>query len=228
MLKLAKLHNDKYLKIHASGQPGWGGVERIANLRKYLSERFFIYDKVPSDGRLLELGCGAGNLSMELAKLGFDVSGVDFSSFAIEWAKENSKRASLNIDFHIANVTNMPMFLNQSFDILYDGNCLHCVVSENSRKLALNEWNRLLKKGGLLFISSLCVNKNTARNLNSHFPSEFDLDTNILSESGYPYRYIPRPEKIVHELEQAGFRIAHQFERTDSPFGHVNFHAIKN
>ena len=84
-----KLHEEKYQTAKAAGLPGWGGAERISKLSQCIEERFFSYTEAPRNGNLLELGCGAGNLSIELAKKGFNVHGVDFSETAITWAKAN-------------------------------------------------------------------------------------------------------------------------------------------
>jgi len=42
---------------------------------------------VSRGGRLLEMGCGAGNLTVWLAGQGFEVCGVDISPTAISWAE---------------------------------------------------------------------------------------------------------------------------------------------
>jgi 2-polyprenyl-3-methyl-5-hydroxy-6-metoxy-1,4-benzoquinol methylase len=40
--------------------------------------------------KVIDLGCGAGNYTVWLAGLGFDVTGVDSSPAAIQIARENS------------------------------------------------------------------------------------------------------------------------------------------
>lgn len=221
MSDAAKLHNEKYKEARAAGLPGWGGANRISKLPQILEERFFAYDGIPTSGRLLELGCGAGNLSIALSNKGFSVSGVDFSEAAIDWAKDNAKAASKIIDFRVADVTYMSCFASASFDVLYDGNCLHCLIGDK-RDIALAEWKRVLKPGGLLFISSLCAPlKDPA------FPKEFDNVSRVLSESGAPYRFITTREIIESELQAAGFRIVNINVRTDRLFGHINIHALR-
>lgn len=186
-----------------------------------LEERFFAFDGIPSSGKLLELGCGAGNLSIALSNRGFDVSGVDFSESAIAWAKDNAKKASRAIDFRVADVTNLSCFATAIFDVLYDGNCLHCLIGEK-RAVALAEWERVLKPDGLLFISSLCAPLE-----DSAFPREFDSSSRVLDDSGTPYRFIPTPEMIEAELQASGFRSVNVLLRADRPFGHINIHAVK-
>lgn len=221
MSSSSKLHDEKYKAARAAGLPGWGGADRISNLSKMIEDRYFAFEAAPSSGKLLELGCGAGTLSIALSNRGFNVFGVDFSESAIEWAKDNAKQASRIIDFRVADVTDLSCFSDGSFDVLYDGNCLHCLIGD-SRNVALTEWKRVLKKDGMLFISSLCAPLE-----NPEFPIEFDPVTRVLIESGIPYRFIPTTETIESELQVAGFRIVNKFVRTDSPFGHINIHALK-
>lgn len=52
--------------------------------------RFFLADpKVPRRGRLLDLGCGTGNFLAAARDAGFDVTGVEFNSSAVRFAKEH-------------------------------------------------------------------------------------------------------------------------------------------
>jgi ubiquinone/menaquinone biosynthesis C-methylase UbiE len=219
MLEAAKAHEKKYLEAKSAGLPGWGGIDRISQLPRMIDERFFALKDAPRQGRLLELGCGAGNLSLALAERGFDVYGVDFSATAIEWAKENAVRARQNIQLEVADVCDLSSLKEESFDIVYDGYCFHCIIGEK-RMIALAEWKRVLKPGGLLFISSLCATSEDAQ-----FPDTFDTRTRVQTEPGFPSRYITTPEHLEAEIQSVGFEILKVFVRTESPFGHINIHA---
>jgi 2-polyprenyl-3-methyl-5-hydroxy-6-metoxy-1,4-benzoquinol methylase len=127
----AKMHDEKYLEAKVAGLPGWGGYDRISKLPQLIDERFFGFSEAPRRGRLLELGCGAGNLSIALAEKGFEVFGVDFSKTAIDWAKENAKKSGKNIGFEVADVCNLVSLKNETFDVVYDGYCFHCIIGEN-------------------------------------------------------------------------------------------------
>lgn len=221
MTDQSKLHDEKYKKAKSNGLPGWGSLERVSQLSQIIEDRYFGYSKAPTSGQLLELGCGAGNLSIALAKKGFTVIGMDFAESAISWARENAFSEGIEIDFRVGDVTHLSVFENETFDVVYDGNCLHCIIGEN-RKLAFSEWRRVLKMDGTLFISSLCAPKE-----GTSFPKDFDATSRILLESNVPYRFIPTEEFIEDELKAAGFEIAHRFVRCDAPFGHINIHAKK-
>lgn len=49
--------------------------------------------------KILDVGCGAGRHSIELAKRGFQVTGLDFSPRMLEVARERASQASVQVDF---------------------------------------------------------------------------------------------------------------------------------
>lgn len=103
-------------------------------------------------GRALDLGCGYGRASIYLARLGWDVDGVDFIAMAIEEAQARARTAGVQPRFHRASVTNLS-FLTGSYDLALDVGCLHIL---NGPELAAyaDELRRLLRPGGwyLLFV----------------------------------------------------------------------------
>ncbi|MDF1667873.1 MAG: methyltransferase domain-containing protein [Planctomycetota bacterium] len=82
-------HDDMYKKNKAAGQAGWDPAEISEEVIKQFQE-LFTHESIPQACRLLELGCGAGNLSVGFARLGYQVTGVDIAPSAIEWGKGES------------------------------------------------------------------------------------------------------------------------------------------
>ncbi len=58
---------------------------------------------VPAGGRVLDLACGVGRHSIELARLGYRVTGVDISPVFIERARELAKDAGAEVEFHVGD-----------------------------------------------------------------------------------------------------------------------------
>jgi len=67
---------------------------------------------------VLEMGCGTGTNSIELARRGFRVTAVDLVDLAIEQAKEKAEKAKVDIDFRLGDLTKRE--LGGPFDSLVD------------------------------------------------------------------------------------------------------------
>lgn len=62
------------------------------------------YIPLSTNAKVLDVCCGAGRHSIELARRGYNVTGFDLSSYLISQAKENlcnSKEINLNVEFFI-------------------------------------------------------------------------------------------------------------------------------
>ncbi|MGM5631781.1 class I SAM-dependent methyltransferase [Apibacter raozihei] len=77
-------------------------------------------------GMVLDSGCGSGRTSVYLAKLGYDVTGVDISSNAINKAKNKLKTEKLT--FHQGDICEFSEFKN-CFDTIIDIGCFHSIMS---------------------------------------------------------------------------------------------------
>ncbi len=97
---------------------------------------------------LLDIGCGGGLICEPFARLGYQVTGIDQSSEAIEAAQEHSASMNLAIQYHkitVEQVTN-------SYNVV----CLLEILEHvDNPKLLLKVAANLLKPGGLLFFSTL-------------------------------------------------------------------------
>jgi SAM-dependent methyltransferase len=71
--------------------------------------------KAPRHARILDLCCGPGRHSIELALRGFDVTGVDRTAFYIHVARESAARKNLSVDFQVADARTFSR--PQHFDI---------------------------------------------------------------------------------------------------------------
>jgi SAM-dependent methyltransferase len=70
-------------------------------------------------GRAIDLGCGSGANAIFLAQHGFDVTGVDFASEAIEKAKRSADEAGVSVRFMVDDLTNLRT-VEGPFDFLVD------------------------------------------------------------------------------------------------------------
>jgi SAM-dependent methyltransferase len=69
--------------------------------------------------RAIDLGCGTGSNAIFLAEHGFDVTGVDFSSTAIEKARNKAKTVGVSVNFEVDDFTKL-RHVTGPFDFLLD------------------------------------------------------------------------------------------------------------
>jgi ubiquinone/menaquinone biosynthesis C-methylase UbiE len=99
-------------------------------------------------GRLLEVGCGIGVDSVQLARCGFDVTAVDLTEAAIEVARQSARMRGVSIDFRVGNAESLD-FPDASFDAVYSFGVLHHTPDIDR---AVAEVQRVLKPGGTAYV----------------------------------------------------------------------------
>ncbi len=78
----------------------------------------------PTGQRALDMGCATGVLSRRLAKMGYNVVGVDISETLIDIAKQQSQREGVLVQYYAYDAENMP-FEDGAFDAVLAFNILH-------------------------------------------------------------------------------------------------------
>lgn len=102
--------------------------------------------------KTIDLGCGAGNYAIYLASKGFDVTGVDISSKAIEIAKENARKKGLKCNFVVADVLGDLDEIEETFDFAYDWELLHHIFPKKREKYVKNVYGLLNPMGKYLCV----------------------------------------------------------------------------
>ncbi len=124
---------------------------RLTQMQEYANE---IKSLVNDGARILEVAPGPGYLSIELAKMGFDVTGVELSPDFIKIEKNNAKEANVLVDFKEGNASNLPCDDN-TFDFIV---CSTAFKNFMDPVKALSEMYRVLKPGGTSLIIDMNFN----------------------------------------------------------------------
>jgi SAM-dependent methyltransferase len=108
---------------------------------------------ISDEGCILDFGCGYGRVLGELYKEGYDkLIGLDFSPAMIAAARAQypeiafEQIESLTIPLPDASVDGVLLF-----------SVLTCIPTDDGQRELLREVNRVLNRGGLLYISDLCL-----------------------------------------------------------------------
>ena len=149
---------------------------------------------------ILDLGCGYGRHAIELAKNGYNVTGVDTSKKFIDIAKKEAQKNNVKIDFLIEDMRNLS-FINK-FDVIinmftsfgyFDDESdnelviqkIHTSLKPNGKFLidlnnGISLLNRIMEKGGTVNKTGIITNvvKTTlSNNLTVENKEELDLLT---------------------------------------------------
>jgi len=195
-----------YAKRRAAGDDGWDGPESAYAPRKAAIEKSLARLKAPKPLRLLELGCGAGNLTLWFAAKGYEAYGVDLSATAIEWAREKNAAAKAKASFSVGDVTDLAAFGDGFFDIVIDGHCLHWLEGDDRRR-TLASARRVLRAGGLLLVCSQCGEPKTLDQMKKDGMVYDPVRRVVLNKHGLVAAYFGTPESIVAEVKSAGFTV---------------------
>jgi len=199
MLEKHIKYDEIYKLNKMSGENGWHSKNNDLEISEWAKLLLTLSQK--TSGKLIELGCGAGNISVGLSDWGFEVVGVDVSPTAIEWAKKRFTELNKYATFLLSNVSNLEIFRSESFDIALDSLCLHCLIGDDRLK-TLSEVHRVLKTDGNFLIISMCGDPR-----NKTLKPHFNPVTRYIEFENTPECYLGLADDIIEELLNANFEI---------------------
>jgi len=126
-------------------------------VRGTIGECNFIESEIGFDKalKILDVGCGTGRHSIELAKRGYNISGIDLSDSLLSRAREKALRAGVRIEFLNLDARNLPF--NSEFDVaimLCEGGFPLMETDEMNFKI-LKDVTKSLKTTGKLIFTTL-------------------------------------------------------------------------
>ncbi len=187
-------HDARYRQLRDQGAPGWDTADGYREREVELA--WALASLGPCGNRVLELGCGAGNIARWLVARGFEVTGIDISPTAISWATE---RAIPGARFLVGDLVEE---ITGEYDVVIDGHCLHCIIGTDRTRMLANVRGALVP-GGTFFVATMCGEISLPE-----LRACFDPVTRCQVVDGIAYRFIGDASEILDELRGAGFEIA--------------------
>jgi SAM-dependent methyltransferase len=103
-------------------------------------------------GSVLDPGCGTGEHTIHLTRLGYNVLGVDFSPRAVERARENAAAYQVAARFEVADALRLGD--TPRFDTIVDSALFHIFAPED-RAAYVRSLHTVCRPGGLVHILAL-------------------------------------------------------------------------
>ncbi len=111
-----------------------------------------LFESINLDGKkILDLGCGKGDISILLGEMGANVIGIDYSRDGINMAKDsllNGKKIKGSVKFYLMDAKRLK-FNKNTFDIVISIDVFEHLYSEDL-KIVIKKISRVLKKDGFL------------------------------------------------------------------------------
>ncbi|MDW8290988.1 MAG: methyltransferase domain-containing protein [Armatimonadota bacterium] len=161
--------------------------------------------------RVLDLACGTGNVAMRLAKLGYEVWGVDLSAPMVAEARRKAEEEGLNIHYEVQDAAQLQ--LPVQFDLvvsLFDS--LNYILSPEKLQEAFRRVYSHLRPGGAFFFDVNTEyalreglfdqdNLGSRRRLLYRWKSRYDGETRICTVEMEFWLRDERGEPVQHFVE---------------------------
>jgi 2-polyprenyl-3-methyl-5-hydroxy-6-metoxy-1,4-benzoquinol methylase len=166
-----------------------------------------------SQAKVLDVGCGAGLLAMDLAGRGCNVSAIDPSRAMIDFVQQQAKEKDVSgaLSFELGDAHSLS-FGSRAFDLVI---ALGVVPFLHTPQVALAEMARVVRPGGWVIVSS--DNKFRLNRLLDPryipFPGREALKRSLMRAGikpppGFAARFLSS-RAIMGMLEDAGLRVVH-------------------
>lgn len=121
--------------------------ERISDLKRLNFIAEAVAGKVGEHGKVLDVGCGNGVISIQLGKLGFNVTGIDVSEKTIENARKNNIYP--NVRFRVQSAEELKA-TGEQFDVII---CSEVLEHLHNPSALLEVLHSSLKPDGILIVT---------------------------------------------------------------------------
>lgn len=126
---------------------------RDSKFNRYARKYIFSIHYPHKGQRIVDLGCGWGNISLALMRLGFDVYGIDYSEQSVDLCRRGAIELGLDPDrFVCADVAGLP-FPDGAFDVIYTAGLVEHLYPDVFVDF-VREARRILRSEGILVIGT--------------------------------------------------------------------------
>lgn len=173
------MESDWYKKIWTLDIQNQSWVEDTRRQVDFLIEKL----ELKGNEKVLDLACGFGRHSLELARRGFDVTGVDITADYIKYANEQAKNENLNAHFICSDIREISF--QGEFDVVLnmaDGAVGYLENEEENLKI-FSVVSKALKSGGKHFMDIM-----NGAYATTHFPCKlWDAGEKCLTLSNFEW-----------------------------------------
>ncbi len=150
--------------------------------------------------KVIDIGCGGGLLTEELARTGAQVTGIDKSGELINIANQHAKQNALTIHYLSEEAETLAERQTAYFDVAC---CMELLEHVPDPLSLIKACSDLVRTGGWLFFST--INRNPYAYLTAIIGTEYLLK--LLPKGTHQYDKFIRPSELAAAARKAGLRL---------------------
>lgn len=190
-------------EIYNQMSDGWWQADSFLNILEtgihpirshYIKASLKKFDK--KNTTLLDIGCGGGIITEDMAEQGFTVSGIDISAASLFTAKQHAIDNNLNINYQQAAAEQLP-FDDNSFDVITCCDVLEHVDDVNQ---VISEVSRVLKPKGLFIYDT--INKTLMSKIGAIEVAQNIPWTRFMPKNTHVWHKFIRPNHLKKTLQK--------------------------
>jgi SAM-dependent methyltransferase len=198
-----------YRILYQLGITPWEQATRLPDARERFGWLFERED--PPDGPALDLGCGSGFWAVELARRGWQVTGVDVVPKALRRARERAREAGVELRLVEGDVTKLGTTgVGSGFSFLMDLGLFHDELTDAQRAAMGREVSAVAAPGATLLMLAWTPGRRwplprgaSRAGIEAAYPGWQVIDEDALDVSGLAlYRYARNAEPRFYRLRR--------------------------
>ncbi len=146
------------------------GHDEVRRARALASERFYMDEARQSGGRVLELGCGSGRLTLPIAQNGIEIVGADLSNPMLDRARAKARAAGVRVQYLQADMRRFDLPGEFSAIFIPGNSLLHLLTIEELKQCLASVRRHLAAGGRLVFDISKWDVRRLAQNPGQRYP----------------------------------------------------------
>lgn len=186
--------------IQASQWWDFGGPFLSLHKINPLRLAFILKNTSLADKKVLDVGCGGGILTEQLAIEGADTTGIDLAPSSIEVATKHAASQNISINYECIDIADKAEISKESFDVI---TCMEMLEHVPSPQEIIRHISSMLKPDGVAFFSTL--NRTHASYLLGIVAAEYIL--RLLPKGTHDHNKFIKPSEISAMLEQCNLEI---------------------
>jgi SAM-dependent methyltransferase len=202
-----------YRVLYAIGFTPWEHIAGLADVTEQISALFEREEqgRQPPYGQALDLGCGSGIWSVQLARRGWQVTGVDLVPKALRRARKRARKAGVEVRLVEGDVTRLGTTgVGTGYPFLLDFGLFHDELTDEQRHAMGREVSAAAAPGATLLMMAWAPRRGgplwrgaSRGDIEAAYPGWTVIDEHAFDVSGAPfYRHVKNPGPRFYRLRR--------------------------